>query len=264
MSKAKYHVPQPGEVIEFTSSANISYLHKTVEKWDSKHGYLTTTDGSRYLIKDRSSIKPAEPVKKPAPEKKDEEFKVGDRVAEIENFEGIRGTIKGFNRDTRFAAVDYDQSTLAFHACCGQTREHHGFWTKLEDIRHLTPEELAEEANAIPQTEPVKEEVRAEAGDGLRWVDSSAGEPVAVSTEFTVRLPTSFASEVERAKAIADAEAEEKKRSEKVIDEMNRLADEIVALTNKRRDVMAANEDEEEDHQLRVNYLRSLRVRGEK
>ena len=118
-----------------------------------------------------------------------------------------------------------------------------------------------EDRASIKLAEPVKERPAIEPEH--HWNDSGVGAPVAVATAFTACLPTSFASEVERAQAIADAEAEEKKRSETAINEMNRLADEIVALTNKRRDVMAANEDAEEDHQHCVDYLRSLRVRGE-
>jgi len=123
-------------------------------------------------------------------------------------------------------------------------------------IKPVTPVPVVDAPEPRPRTEGHPFRACSDASDEIREAFEEMGN--------TVTLPTSFASEVERAKAIADAEAEEKKRSEKVIDEMNRLADEIVALTNKRRDVMAANEDEEEDHQLRVNYLRSLRVRGEK
>jgi predicted nucleic acid-binding Zn-ribbon protein len=115
--------------------------------------------------------------------------------------------------------------------------------------------------SSIKLVEPAKEEARQD--DGPHFAYAPAKDDAIAPTKHTATLPTSFASEVERAQAIADAEAEEKTRSETAINEMNRLADEIVALTNKRRDVVAANEDAEEDHQHRVDYLRSLRVRGE-
>ena len=115
--------------------------------------------------------------------------------------------------------------------------------------------------SSIKLVESEKEETHQ--NDGPHFVYAPADTGIVSPAKHTTTLPTSFASEVERAQAIAGAEAEEKKRSGAAIDEMNRLADEIVALTNKRRDVMAANEDAEEDHQHRVDYLRSLRVRGE-
>ncbi len=168
MSKATYHVPQPGEVIEFSEKENSAMRHiKQVAAWDSKHSTLTTSGGERYRIENRASIKPAEPVK-----------------------------------------------------------EH-------------------------PAIEPER-----------HW-DDSVGDPVAVAAAFTARLPTSFASEVERAQAIADAEAEEKKRRSAAIDELKRQSDEIRVLLNKQHDALVVEDDAREDYQSRVNYLRSLRVRGE-
>ena len=164
MSKPTYHVPQPGEMITFEGFP----IPVTVKSWDSKHGILTIQNGGKLHVKNRSSIKPAEPVEE-------------------------RPTIEP---------------------------EHH-------------------------------------------WDDSGVGAPVAVATAFTACLPTSFASEVERAQAIADAEAEEKNRSEAANAEWDRLGDEIEVLVRRRRDLMEANGDAEEDHKHRVTYLRSLRVRGE-
>lgn len=262
MSKATYHVPQPGEMITFEGFP----IPVTVKSWDSKHGILTIQNGGKLHVKNRSSINLAEPVKKPVPEKKAEEFKVGDRVVAIENFggakiKGKRGTIKGFHNNPIYAAVEYDQNIDEGHSCEGLTHKERGWWTALEKLRHLTPEELAEEAKFAEH--PEKEESCAEAGDELRLVDSSADEPVVVAAAFTARLPTSFASEVERAQAIADAEAEEKNRSEAANAEWDRLGDEIEVLVRRRRDLMEANGDAEEDHKHRVTYLRSLRVRGE-
>ena len=169
MSKATYHVPQIGEVIQFSEKRNSAMHHiKQVAAWDSKHGTLTTSGGERYHIEDRASIKSAEPVEE-------------------------RPTIEP---------------------------EHH-------------------------------------------WDDSGVGAPVAVATAFTACLPTSFASEVERAQVIADDEAEEKKRRSAAIDELKCQSDEIRMLLNKQHDALAAEDDAREDYQSRIDYLRSLRVRGE-
>lgn len=273
MSKATYHVPQPGEAITFDGHV----LPIVVKSWDSKHGIVTADCGRRDHIKDRSSIRPAEPGKKPAPEKKAEEFKVGDRVVATKAFDGnkeivgIRGTVnkrkgivtrKSGPKSVPWVGVNYDKKLSDGHDMGGNLPGH-SWDTGVDCLRHLTPEELAEEANAIPQTESVKEEVRVDAEDELHWVDSSAGEPVAVATAFTARLPTSFASEIERAQAIADAEAEEKKRRSAAIDELKRQSDEIRVLLNKQHDALVVEDDAREDYQLRVDYLFSLRVRGE-
>ena len=106
MSKATYHVPQPGEAITFDGHV----LPIIVKSWDSKHGIITSDCGRRDRIKDRSSIKLVELKKKAAPEKKAEEFKVGDRVVAIEDFghgkiKGKRGTIKGFHNNHIYAPV---------------------------------------------------------------------------------------------------------------------------------------------------------------
>ena len=86
-------------------------------------------------------------------------------------------------------------------------------------------------------------------------------EPVAVSTEFTVRLPTSFASEVARAKAIADAEAEEKKRREAARLECDRIISEIETLKSSMAAVAEHDNEAREDHRHILEYLRSLRIR---
>ena len=80
----------------------------------------------------------------------------------------------------------------------------------------------------------------------------------------TVTLPTSFASEVARAQAIADAEAEETKRHEAVNAKSNELADKIAALVSERRDVMAEDEGAQQDFENRLEYLQALRVRKSK
>lgn len=160
MSKAKYHVPQPGEVIEFSEKEN-SGMHytKQVATWDSKHSTLTTIGGERYHIDNRASIKPAEPAKN-ASNMKEEEL----------------GMTAGFPP----------------HVAC---------------------------------------------------------------------LPTSFANEVARAKAIADAEAENKKRHEEAQAKQKDLGDKILALIKEERAVASEDENAQHDFENRLEYLRSLRIR---
>lgn len=257
MSKAKYHVPQPGEEIEFEDPSGFRYAI-TVAKWDSKHGIITTDDKRRVYVQNRSSINLV---------KKAEEFKVGDRVVAIEDsghgkIKGKRGTIKGFHNNPIYAAVEYDQNIDEGHSCEGLTHKERGWWTALEKLRHLTPEDLAEEAKFAEH--PEKEESCAEAGDELRLVDSSADELVAVSTEFTACLPTSFASEVERIKAIADAEAEEKRRKDLFDKRATELDEDLTKILHAQRMLKEEIIADYQDYQNRVDYLRSLRVRGEK
>lgn len=172
MSKATYHVPQPGEVIEFSEKENSAMRHiKQVAAWDSKHSTLTTSGGERYRIENRASIKPAEPSPSTAP-----------------NSDALKS-------------------------------------------RPCTEEHLFRE-------------------------------PVAVSTEFTARLPTSFASEVERAQAIADAEVEEKRRKALFDQKATELDENLTKILHAQRVLKEEIIADYQDYQNRVDYLRSLRVRG--
>ena len=175
MSNAKYHVPQPGEVVEFTTKGG---LHARVQasSWDTKHGVIASTGGLHYAVGDRSTLKPVTPVPT------------------------------------------------------------------------ATPKPIKADA---PEPRPRTEE-------------HLFREPVAVSTEFTARLPTSFASEVARAQAIADAEAENKKRHEAADAKVEELAGKITALVSERCDVMAEDENAQQDHENRLEYLRALRVRQDR
>ena len=165
MSKANYHVPQPGEMVEFTTKRGL-HARATVSSWDAKHGIILSTNSLHYAVGDRSTIK----LVAPAP--------------------------------------------------------------------------VADAPEPRPRTE-----------------EHLFRKPVAVSTEFTARLPTSFVSEVARAQAIADAEAERKKWHEGSLAKYEELADKIAALVSERRDVMAEDEGAQQDFENRLEYLRSLRVR---
>ena len=171
MSKAKYHVPQPGELVEFQNAGGLREK-VIVSKWDSKHGIITSIGAAKYQVGDRSSIK--------------------------------------------LVMTD-------------------------------APAPVADAPEPRPRTE-----------------EHLFREPVAVSTEFTVRLPTSFASEVARAKAIADAEAENKKRHEAEEVKCDELADKIAALVNERCEIIREDENAQHDFENRLEYLRSLRIRQEK
>lgn len=247
MSKAKYHVPQPGEEIEFEDPSGFRYAI-TVAKWDSKHGIITTDDKRRVYVQNRSSIKLVEPSPSTAP-KDDKPTSpatrrptVGDWVEVIEVDEDdivkVGDIVKIIHDD--HDGVPYH--TMYNNGVCLRESQ-----VKLTDKR---PTDAPTPAVDAPEPRPRTEE-------------HLFREPVAVSTEFTARLPTSFASEVERAKAIADAEAEEKKRRSAAIDELKRQSDEIRVLLNKQHDALVVEDDAREDYQSRVNYLRSLRVRGE-
>ena len=175
MSKAKYHVPQPGEMVEFTTKRGLR-ARTTVSSWDAKHGIILSINSLHYAVGDRSTIK----LVAPAPT--------------------------------------------------------------------ATPKPVKVDA---PEPRPRTEE-------------HLFREPVAVSTEFTARLPTSFASEVARAQAIADAEAENKKRHEAADAKVEELAGKITALVSERCDVMAEDENAQQDHENRLEYLRALRVRQDR
>lgn len=245
MSKAKYHVPQPGELVEFQ---NVRGVHGKVivSKWDSKHGLITSIGGLTYRVRDRSTIKMVGPATS-APKEAEPTATVtrrptvGDWVEVIEVDEcdivKVGDVVKIIGDDHDSALYEVKENG---DYCLRESQ------VKLTDKR---PTDAPDPASGAPEPRPRTEE-------------HLFREPVAVSTEFTARLPTSFASEVARAETIADAEAENKTRHEAAEAKCDELADKIAALINERRDVMADDEDAQHDFENRLEYLRSLRVRG--
>ena len=247
MSKAKYHVPQPGEEIEFEDPSGFRYAI-TVAKWDSKHGIITTDDKCRVYVQNRSSIKLAVPATS-APKEAEPTATVtrrptvGDWVEVIEVEENdivkVGDVVKIIGDDHDSAPYEVKENG---DYCLRESQ------VKLTDKR---PTDAPAPASGAPEPRSRTEE-------------HLFREPVAVSTEFTARLPTSFASEVARAETIADAEAENKTRHEAAEAKCDELADKIAALINERRDVMADDEDAQHDFENRLEYLRSLRIRQNK
>ena len=200
MSKALYHVPQPGEKIRFKEISGL-YTTEIVKSWDVKHGVLTTCEGDRYRIENRWTIKlvaPA-PTATPKPVKVDAPAPVADAP------EPRPRTEEHLFRDT---TATIDLSALA------KERGNIEF---------------------VPATAP-----------------------------YTTTLPTSFASEVERAQAIADAEAEETKRHEGSLEKYEELAHKIAALIKEQSAVAVEDANAQQDHENRLEYLRSLRVRQDR
>jgi len=181
MSKAKYHVPQPGEKVEFTTKRGLR-ARATVSSWDAKHGIIVSTCGLHYAVGDRSTIKLVAPAPTATP----------------------------------------------------------------KPIKADAPAPVADAPEPRPRTEghPFRE--------------------TAYATAYTATLPTSFVSEVARAQAIADAEAENKTRHETTLTKSEELSNKIAALVSERRDVMAEDENAQQDHENRLEYLRSLRVRQDR
>lgn len=120
-------------------------------------------------------------------------------------------------------------------------------------IKPVTPVPVVDAPEPRPRTEGHPFRACSDASDEIREAFEEMGN--------TVTLPTSFASEVARAQAIADAEAEETKRHEAVNAKSNELADKIAALVSERRDVMAEDEGAQQDFENRLEYLQALRVR---
>ena len=83
----------------------------------------------------------------------------------------------------------------------------------------------------------------------------------AYATAYTATLPTSFVSEVARAQAIADAEAEGKKWHEGSLAKYEEFAHKIAALIKEQNAVAVEDANAQQDHENRLEYLRSLRVR---
>lgn len=216
MSKAKYHVPQPGELVEFQNAGGLREK-VIVSKWDSKHGIITSIGAAKYQVGDRSTIKLVPTPPSAAP-------KIGEPSTQ--------------SLDTpRWV----DAKVIKAEA---ETKRNGDIALSVIQIPSSAPAPVAEAPRPRPRTE-----------------EHLFREPVAVSTEFTVRLPTSFASEVARAKVIADAEAENKKRHEAEEVKCDELADKIAALVNERCEIIREDENAQHDFENRLEYLRSLRIR---
>ena len=250
MSKALYHVPQPGEKIRFKEISGL-YTTEIVKSWDVKHGVLTTCEGDRYRIENRWTIKlvaPAptatpKPVKVDAPDPGKSAHRrptVGDWV-EIKNHPLSTGLV---------GKIDEDDHQGAPYL----VRFHHGrrLWfrenqVKLTDKR---PTDAPAPVVDVPEPRPRTEE--------------HLFRETAYATTYTAILPTSFASEVARAQAIADAEAEGKKWHEGSLAKYEELAHKIAVLIKEQSAVAVEDANAQQDHENRLEYLRSLRVRQDR
>lgn len=246
MSKAKYHVPQPGELVEFQ---NVRGVHGKVivSKWDSKHGLITSIRGLTYRVRDRSTIKLVGPA--PSAPKEAEPTAtvtrrptVGDWVEVIEVEENdivkVGDVVKIIGDDHDSAPYEVKENG---DYCLRESQ------VKLTDKR---PTDAPAPASGAPEPRPRTEE-------------HLFRETVAVSIEFTARLPTSFASEVERANAIADAEVEEKRRKALFDQKATELDEDLTKILRAQRMLKEEIIADYQDYENRVDYLRSLRVRGE-
>lgn len=230
MSKAKYHVPQMGEVVEFTTKRGL-HARTTVSSWDAKHGTIVSAHGLHYAVGDRSTIKPVAPALAATP------------------------------KPVKVDAPDPGKSASASPNVSNIARP-------TAEERRQEMRQYSELVNACQITEPRPRTEGHPFRDTTATIDLSALakergniEFVPATAPYTTTLPTSFSSEVERAQAIADAEAEETKRHEAADAKSDELAGKITALASERRDVMAEDENAQQDHENRLEYLRSLRVR---
>ena len=271
MSKALYHVPQPGEKIRFKEISGL-YTTEIVKSWDVKHGVLTTCEGDRYRIENRWTIKlvaPAptatpKPIKADAPDPGKSAHRrpsVGDWV-EVTRLEP--GDIVKVGDVVKIIGDDHDQAP--YHIAGNNEYCLRESQVKLTDKR---PTDAPAPVVDAPEPRPRTEEHLFR--DTTATIDLSALakergniEFVPATAPYTTTLPTSFVSEVARAQAIADAEAEGKKWHEGSLAKYEEFAHKIAALIKEQNAVAVEDANAQQDHENRLEYLRSLRVRQDR
>ena len=261
-----YHVPQTGEVVEFNTKRG---LHARVQasSWDTKHGVIVSTGGLHYAVGDRSTIKPVTPaptatpksIKVDAPDPGKSAHRrptVGDWV-EIKNTPLYSGLVGKIDVD------DHLSQPYLVRIPHGHTRWFSENQVKLTDKR---PSDVLDPVADAPEPRPRTEEhLFREPPHSLTGPEETAScRLIRFIPSNTVTLPTSFASEVERAQAIADAEAEGKKWHEGSLAKYEEFAHKIAALIKEQSAVAVEDANAQQDHENRLEYLRSLRVRQDR
>ena len=274
MSKAKYHVPQPGELVEFQNAGGLREK-VIVSKWDSKHGIITSIGAARYQVGNRSTIKLVGPSPFTAPKIDKPTIPatrrptVGDWVEIVKIEEGNAfkvGDIVEIMRDdqdkipyyvyfeNRACWMEEDQVKLTDKRPTDTSAPDSTTASKISPL----PTQFSDALKSRPRTE---EHLFREPPHGQTATEAIAQCAAVAEAHHIVTLPTSFASEAARAKAIADAEVENKKRHEAAEAECDELADMIAALVNERCEIIREDENAQHDFENRLEYLRSLRIR---
>ena len=82
--------------------------------------------------------------------------------------------------------------------------------------------------------------------------------------EDVVVLPASFADEVERAQALAEAEEDKNKRHKAFLAKDDELSNNVIAILREQKERIQMDLESQHDYEIKAAYLRALRVRKSK
>lgn len=125
-------------------------------------------------------------------------------------------------------------------------------------------EEAKRNAPKTVATPPPDAEPRSCIEDPLFREAPTQATPAEDPCEDVVVLPASFADEIERAQALAEAEADENKRHKAFLAKDDELSNNVIAILREQKERIQMDLESQHDYEIKAAYLRALRVRKSK